>query len=144
MLKEEGAFIMDDIIINKASSIERCLKRIAEEYKASEAKFAKDYTRQDSIILNIQRACESAIDMANHVVKVRALGVPQTTRELFSLLEEAKIIPETVSEKLQAMVGFRNVAVHDYTNLDLDIVESIIDHELGVFLEFNKYLLKLK
>ncbi|CAN5252544.1 type II toxin-antitoxin system toxin [soil metagenome] len=134
---------MDDIIINKASTIERCLKRIKEEYQGSETEFASNYTKQDAIILNLQRACEAAIDMATHIVKIRTLGVPQTSKEVFSLLEKATIIPKSISKKLQAMVGFRNVAVHDYMALNMEIVQSVIEDELGVFLQFNKYLLKL-
>lgn len=134
---------MDDIIINKAATIERCLKRINEEYHGAETELSSNYTKQDAIILNIQRACEAAIDMATHVVKIRNLGVPQTSKEVFIFLEKAHIIPKPLSEQLQAMVGFRNVAVHDYTTLNLDIVQHIIEHDLDIFLQFNRYLLTL-
>ena len=33
--------------------------------------------------------------------------------------------------------GFRNVAVHDYTRLNLDIVRSIIEHRLEELLAFS-------
>ena len=46
---------------------------------------AADYTRQDAAVLNIQRAYEAAIDMGQHVVRRDRLGVPQGTREIFSL-----------------------------------------------------------
>ena len=46
--------------------------------------------------------------------------------------------------KLQRMVGFRNIAVHDYQDLNLDIIESIIKNNLGDFLEFSKVFLKLE
>jgi hypothetical protein len=48
---------MDDILLNKIASIEKCIKRIKEEYSGSEEEFDKNYTKQDSIILNLQRAC---------------------------------------------------------------------------------------
>lgn len=44
----------DDVIINKITVIERCIKRINEEY-ANDPENLKNYTKQDSIILNIQR-----------------------------------------------------------------------------------------
>lgn len=45
----------DDVLLNKAASVERCVKRAREEYAAS-TDFAKDFTRQDAAVLNIQRA----------------------------------------------------------------------------------------
>ena len=132
---------MDDIILNKAAIIERCLQRIKEEYVGHEHELNVNFTKQDSIILNIQRACEAAIDMAAHVIRIKALGIPQTSRDVFILLENAKIIPSNVSNKLQLMVGFRNIAVHNYTKLNLTIVKSIIENELDVFLKLNQHLL---
>jgi uncharacterized protein YutE (UPF0331/DUF86 family) len=58
---------MDDVVINKFATIERCLSRIKEVYQQAGDDFLSDYTRQDSIILNLQRACEASIDLANYI-----------------------------------------------------------------------------
>ena len=58
----------NDVLINKAAIIERCLARVEEEYAGHENELEKNFTRQDSIILNIQRACEATIDAAMHIV----------------------------------------------------------------------------
>ena len=42
------------------------------------------------------------------------------------------------------MVGFRNVAVHDYQALDLDILEAILDKHIDDFKDFSKIVLKLE
>ncbi len=52
----------DDVVYNKCSIIERCVERIYEEYE-NNPKNLENYTKQDSIILNIQRGCEAAIDL---------------------------------------------------------------------------------
>ena len=49
---------MDDVILNKYAIIDRCLKRVEEEYRGNEYTLSTDFTRQDSIILNFQRACQ--------------------------------------------------------------------------------------
>ena len=59
----------NDVILNKVQTIYRCTKRIKDEYHGPES--LNDYTRQDSIILNILRACETCIDLAMHVVSER-------------------------------------------------------------------------
>jgi uncharacterized protein YutE (UPF0331/DUF86 family) len=43
---------------------------------------------------------------------------------------------------MQQMVGFRNVAVHDYQALSLPILKTILDQRLGVFVEFTSALLR--
>ena len=74
---------MPDVVLNKIQTIERCLKRIREEYVGSEDIFEKNHTKQDSVILNLERASQASIDIATHIIKTKSLGLPNTSRELF-------------------------------------------------------------
>ncbi|WP_394235898.1 DUF86 domain-containing protein [Niallia oryzisoli] len=130
----------NDVILNKVNIIERCIKRINEEYD-NNPKNLENYTKQDSIILNIQRACEASIDLAMHIVAERKLGLPQNSRDAFTLLEAEGIIPSSLSGKMQAMVGFRNIAVHDYQEINLVILEKILDEHLVDYYQFTKTIL---
>ncbi len=132
---------MDDLLINKTAIIERCLERIAEEYVGNEEKIETDFTRQDSIILNLQRACEAAIDMGNHLIRLNRLGIPQSSRDTFSLLSRGGVLPEELSKNLQRMEGFLNIAVHDYQNLSIDILRNLLDNHLTDFDRFCRHLL---
>lgn len=131
----------DDVLVNKAAAIERAVARVREEYGSDDANLTANQTRQDAIILNLQRACESSIDAAMHLVRVHRLGVPQETREAFDLLERAGRLDPSLAARLRRMVGFRNVAIHDYQKLSLDVVRSIIHERLDDFLEFTRLLL---
>ena len=133
---------MDDIVLNKASIIEKCLDRIKEEYIGHEDIFEDNYTKQDSVVLNLERACQACIDLGMHIARIKNLGVPQSSREVFVLLQMARIITPAVSKKMQAMVGFRNIAVHDYQNLNLDIVRAVIEKHLKDFQDFKKVILQ--
>lgn len=132
----------DDVILNKASSIERCLHRIKEEYAGNDQNLVENQTKQDAIILNLQRACETAIDLAMYVVSQRKLGVPQDSRDAFSLLQTAGILPADLVQRMQRMVGFRNVAVHEYARLNLDVVRTIITKQLDDFRTFSSTIVK--
>lgn len=66
----------DDVIRNKAASIERCLLRIVEEYGGDQQNLIANQTKQDANILNLQRACETSIDLAMYVISRRRLGLP--------------------------------------------------------------------
>lgn len=133
---------IDEILVGKARVIERCVARVREEYFGYESEFESNFTKQDSIILNLQRASEAAIDAANHLIKVRQLGAPQTSREAFEMLVSAGLIDKALGEQLRKMVGFRNIAVHDYTSLNLQVVKKIIETRLSDFEKFATWLLK--
>ena len=131
----------DDVLLNKAAAIERAVRRVREEHEGDD-RTLHDQTRQDAIVLNLQRACERSIDAAMHLVRVRRLGVPQETREAFVLLEQAHVLDAHLANRLKKMVGFRNVAIHDYQKLNLDIVRSIVVNRLDDFLAFTELLLR--
>lgn len=133
---------MDDVLINKSASIERCVARARNEYAAAGPTFDTDFTRQDAAILNIQRACEAALDMGQYLIRRDKLGVPQSARDVFSLLAQAGWINLQLAEALKHMVGFRNIAVHDYQTLLLPITVKVITDHLDEFLQYSAAILK--
>ena len=135
--------MVDDVILNKVAIVERCLARIHEEYAGDEQNLRANLTRQDSIILNLQRACEAAIDLAMALVKDRRLGPPQESRHAFELLHDVGLIDGDLALRMAGMVGFRNVAVHDYRRLNLDVVNAIVTKRLGDFRDFARLALEI-
>ncbi len=127
---------MNDSVLNKLATVDRSLKRIRDVYDLAKEQFDTDYTSQDSIILNLQRACESSIDTANILNKQHQTGIPQSSRDSFELLKKAGFISAPLALSLQKMVGLRNIAVHDYQTLNLDIVKYVVEHRLADFEEF--------
>ena len=132
---------MDDVILNKCETIERCIKRIEDGYQACNHNLEANLLLQESIILNLQRICETCIDLAMHLVRINKLGIPKDARDGFSLIANAKIISSALSETLQKMVGFRNIAVHQYQAINLDVVKAIIEEHLNDVTAFTKTLL---
>lgn len=131
----------DDIIINKIETIKKYIKKINEEYE-NDSLNLKNCTKQDSIILNIQRLCEAGIDLATHVIRINKYGFFQSSKETFQILEKNNIISKELSKNLQGMVGFRNIAVHDYQAISLDILQKIIENHLEDALELAREILK--
>lgn len=115
----------DDILLNKAANIEQCVRRIRQELQACPQ--LDDFTHVDALMLNVERACQAAIDMAMHVVAERHLGVPQSTADAFLLLERAGLVERPLATSLCGMVGFRNVAVHQYQDIDMGVLRWIVE-----------------
>ncbi|MCA1755776.1 MAG: DUF86 domain-containing protein [Spirochaeta sp.] len=128
----------DNVLINKGAIIERSLKRMREEYRADPD--LRNYTHIDAMILNIERACQAAIDAAQHIVATRRLGVPQTSAEAFILLEKAGVLTPDSARSMVAMTGFRNIAVHEYQSLDMSVLHAIAGERYQALIDFCRVL----
>lgn len=87
---------MNDAVINKVQSIQRCVQRAREEYQAAGEGFLSDYTRQDAAVLNITRACEQAIDLADHTAEVWTVNLCGNTGAACSLVLGRGVFPARV------------------------------------------------
>lgn len=128
---------MNDIVINKIQDMQRFVRRARDVYQADPEGFAANDLRQDAALLNVLRACEAAIDLANHVIRVRKLGIPVSSADSFILLRAERIIEAPLAERIVKMVGFRNLVVHQYAEVDMQIVEAVIVSGLDDVLAFG-------
>lgn len=125
----------DDITINKAAIIRRCLGRIREEFR-DDPRRLDDFTIQDSVILNLLRACEAVIDLAMHRVAAGKLGIPQHSRDALEILLLEGTLSAATAQAMKNMVGFRNIAVQSYQQIQLPILEAILRDHLVDFESF--------
>lgn len=128
----------DDITLNKGAIIERCIRRIHEEYRADPA--FENATHLDAMTLNIERACQAAIDLAMHYVAKERLGMPQSSGDAFRLLKKAGFIPTDLQEAMIAMTGFRNIAIHEYQMLDASVLQYIVRQGYKDLIRFGAQL----
>ena len=133
---------MDKLILEKkVDSILRCLNRIDDRIPDSEYDFLRDFDAQDVVILNLTRAVQLCVDIATHILSTTNQPVPSTMSEAFISLERINIISAEIADKMKRSVGYRNVAVHNYDDIDLSITYDIANNHLGDFKEFIKQIL---
>jgi uncharacterized protein YutE (UPF0331/DUF86 family) len=130
-----------DVIIEKTNSIQNCLKRIQDTVKQDLDRL-NNLDVQDIVVLNLQRAIQLVLDIAAYIVSEGRLGTPKALRDLFQILEQNHWIHHEISEKMKKMVGFRNIAVHDYQAIDPAILKSILSLHLRDFEEFYEAIIK--
>lgn len=117
----------DDVVLNKAAIIERCVRRVHAEYRLNVA--LDDFTHIDALTLNVERACQAAIDLAMYIIARDHLGMPQASADAFRLLGDANRLTAATVRAMRAMTGFRNIAIHQYRDLDMDVLRAIAtDH----------------
>jgi len=118
-----------DIVLAKSSSIRKCLQTIREVRSQRDALQA--WLVQDVTVLNLQRAVQACLDLANHLIAANGWELPRSARHSMEILVGKKALPAEALPALLGMVGFRNIAVHDYADLDLAVVESLARDHLG-------------
>jgi len=131
--------VPDDVVIQKLASIDRCLKAIR-DYVGGDLDSLQEPIVLDAVVLNLQRACEQAIDAACREVSRRGLGVPTDSADAFTLLEREQLLSSAVAERMRRMVGFGNIAIHEYRKLDPVVVRTVVEHRLGDFVALCREL----
>ncbi|NLJ26495.1 MAG: DUF86 domain-containing protein [Deltaproteobacteria bacterium] len=129
------------VLSAKIDAGRRHAARIVEKRQVDLPAFLKDLDRQESILFNFQMAIQNCIDIAAHVVAEEKLGIAGSTNELFYLLEENGIIPPVLAERMVQAVGFRNLIVHEYGRVNLEIVYRAARENLDDLLEFMQVIL---
>jgi len=128
----------EETAAQKITSLQRCVSQARKALAEAGQEFKTSYLLQDAAILNIIRACETSIDLANMLIREKRLGIPTESRESFTILVREKLIEAELGRRMEKMVGFRNLAVHRYRDLDLDIVEAVIRKNLDDLLTFAR------
>jgi len=128
----------DDIILNKIAVIQRATGRALEEYRKNPA--LSSFTELDALILNLERACQATIDLAMHIISREKWGVPQSSSDAFRILESKSLLLQETTKSLTSMVGFRNIAIHEYQKLNPDIIIHIMENDYQVFSKFCQEL----
>ena len=89
-----------------------------------------DLMKQDVFVLNLERAIQASIDIANLLIAQNGWELPRSYRHAFQILERNHVLTSELTKQMSAMAGFRNIAVHDYAKLDINIMKSILSNNL--------------
>ena len=113
-----------EVIDAKLRELSRRLSRVARKKPASARALAADEDLQDIVARNLSLAIQACIDIAYHLCAAHGV-VPETSGEAFAELARRGLIANALAQRMQRAVGFRNVLVHEYTEVDWKIVMRV-------------------
>ena len=118
-----------DLIAKRLAFIETRLRELTTMARLD--RVHDDLKEERFVEHTLQLAIQAALDVASHIVSDERLGEPATNRELFDHLAGGGWISRELAAKLGDMAGFRNVLVHGYQDVDLDVVVDAAANRLG-------------
>jgi uncharacterized protein YutE (UPF0331/DUF86 family) len=133
---------MNDIILSKIASIKNCIKRIEDTTKLDPETLDNNFDIQDIFVLNLQRAIQATFDITNITIKEYNLDLPVNYKSGFEILAKFNFIDNSIKEKMIKMAGFRNIAVHNYEKINVEILKSILVNNLNDFEEFYTQIIR--
>lgn len=136
------ASIDSAVIDARLRELSRRLRRVDAKQPASVKQLAADEDLQDILTRNLELAIQTCIDIAFHLCGAHGV-VPTTAAEAFAQLAKLKLIERSLAQRLQRAVGFRNVLVHEYTEVDWKIVMRVIRTDTRDLAAFGKAVVEL-
>ncbi|HOU91862.1 MAG TPA: DUF86 domain-containing protein [Polyangiaceae bacterium] len=123
-----------DLVQKRLALIETYLAELAT--LARPERIAEDVREERFVEHTLQLAIQAAIDVASHLVSDERLGEPATNQELFALLARRGTLEGELARRLGRAAGFRNLLVHGYAAVDLELVRDVVEHHLGDLVAF--------
>jgi uncharacterized protein YutE (UPF0331/DUF86 family) len=126
----------------KLADMDTYLEQIREYSRISASVYKRDWKTQRIVERTLQMIIESCIDIANHIIADGNMRLPDSYSDTFLVLLENKLISKSLCTKMEKIVKFRNIVVHQYEKIDPAIVVSILSKNLSDFEKFKKEIIK--
>lgn len=81
---------------------------------------------QAGVLHALQVLTENAIGKAKLQIKQRQQAVPVSAYDAFAQLHREQLIDDEAMRNWTAAIGLRNRIVHDYLNVDMSVIESLV------------------
>lgn len=88
----------------------------------------------------LQLAIQTLLDIGSHIlVEAGERGIDNYT-DVIKLLGEKDVLPVEFANSIKSMAGLRNILVHEYTEVDLNVIFKILNSRLEDFRRFISFI----
>ena len=107
------------VLAERVAALERHLRRVADHLPERASDLTPATAASDAVVLHLWQAVQITIDLAVSWCVRAGLGAPPTYGDAFRRLAAAGLVEDGIARRLVRAVGFRNLLVHGYADLDL-------------------------
>lgn len=135
--------ITKEIIVNKLSSLEETLVKLKKYQALSKDDYFSDERNELSVERLLQTGLETIVDIARYLIIENKLQKPGEKNGEFEILASSGIISNELAAKLTKAKSFRNVLVHDYLDVNPEIVYDNLQNNLDDLEKFVQIIGKV-
>ncbi len=135
--------VKPEVIENRIKKLQDYLEKLVELKNINKNEFITDFRNSNSAKYLLQVSIECCLDIANHIIASEKFRSPDDYADSFRILNEQKIVPDSLIDRLIEMAKFRNRIVHIYWEVDEDLIYDIMQNYLSDFELFIKSILKV-
>lgn len=142
MAREENPEVDRELIMVKVSKLQQYIKYLERLRESRLKDFIEDFMLSGAAERYLQVSIECMIDIGNEIISSLQLQRPEKYRDIPYILARGKIIPEDFADVMGSMIGFRNLLVHDYASINLELVYKFLQTRLTDFKQFIEYIVR--
>ena len=127
----------EGLILRKLADLEEYLEQLKEFQGVTLDAYLSDWKTQRIVERTLQMMIETCADIAGHIISDKGFRIPKSYADTFRVLEDNKVIEPDLLPNMVKMSKFRNVIVHQYDNVDAEIITGILRNNIHDFVEFK-------
>jgi uncharacterized protein YutE (UPF0331/DUF86 family) len=136
------------LILRKLAELDQYYGQLKEYENTSVDQYSDDWKIQRIIERTLQMMIETCVDIAGHIIADKGFRIPKSYADtfkvlLFKVLLEERIIDSKLSAVMEKMAKFRNIVVHHYDKVDVEIVIAILKKDLADFIRYKAAIIQL-
>jgi len=132
-----------EIVRDKIIHLEEYINDLAEYRDLKIEKLISDKILFRYLERTLHLAVDAILNIGYHIISDERLGNPVSNKETIKILAENNIIKENIDNYIK-MAQFRNIIVHDYADIDPEIMLKIINENISdlktIFKWYKEYI----
>jgi uncharacterized protein YutE (UPF0331/DUF86 family) len=121
--------VRSEVIRKRINKLDEYLEVLKNLQRYSYDEFISDPERYGSAERFLHLAIEAITDMGNHIIADDALGIVNWYSDIPDIFAGKGYIDDDLKEKWIQMIGFRNVLVHEYIEIDRKLVYDVLKNK---------------
>ncbi len=128
------------MLLTKIAELDECIRELRnlQGYTIGDLKTSR--AKLWSVVHGLQLAIQIMLDTGNHLLADLGIRTMDYT-DVIDKLGEYSIIPAEFARNIRGMAGFRNIIVHGYSLLNIDMVYQVLHDNLEDIATFSQHII---
>jgi len=122
--------VRPEVVRKRLNRLDEYLAILKNMQSVSYDEFSQNPEKYGSVERFLHLAVEAVTDIGNHIIAEENLGMVNSYSDIPGILKDKGVIDEALCQTWIRMIGFRNALVHDYVEIDFEIVYDVLQNHI--------------